>query len=251
MKKKKSRREAVDGVLVKEDHNEPTIGEKLASLNLIQNDKSKSDDSKIDDAKSSEKQLESSSQLMQPPTADSVQVLLRQALRADDRALLLDCLYNRDEKVIAKSIALLNLADVLKLLQSLVSIIQLRGAILACALPWLKSVLLQHASGIISQESSLLALNSLFQLIESRVSAFESAIQLSSCLDMLYTGVVDDEVDKNTSTVPVIYEDKDESDEEISEDAMETDDEDSKDEEASDDEFDGVSDTEGSDGMID
>jgi U3 small nucleolar RNA-associated protein 5 len=62
---------------------------------------------------------------------------------------------------------------------------------------------------------------------------------------------VDDEVDKNTSTVPVIYEDKDESDEEISEDAMETDDEDSKDEEASDDEFDGVSDSEGSDGMID
>jgi U3 small nucleolar RNA-associated protein 5 len=89
----------VDGVLVKEDHIEPTIGEKLASLNLIQNDKSKSDDSKIDDAKSSEKQLEPSSQLMQPPTADSVQVLLRQALRADDRALLLDCLYNRDEKV--------------------------------------------------------------------------------------------------------------------------------------------------------
>jgi hypothetical protein len=39
-----------------------------------------------------------------------------------------------------------------------------RGAILACALPWLKSVLLQHASGIISQESSLLALNSLFQV---------------------------------------------------------------------------------------
>ncbi len=90
----------MDGILVKaEDQNEPTIGEKLASLDPIQNDKSKSDDSKIDDAKSSEKQLESSSQLMQPPTADSVQVLLRQALRADDRTLLLDCLYNRDEKV--------------------------------------------------------------------------------------------------------------------------------------------------------
>jgi len=231
MKKKKSRKEVVDGVLVKEDQNEPTIGEKLASLDLIQNDKSKSDDSKIDDAKSGEKQLESSSQLIQPPTADSVQVLLRQ--------------------VIAKSVALLSPADVLKLLQSLVSIIQSRGAILACALPWLKSVLLQHASGIISQESSLLALNSLFQLIESRVSTFDSAIQLSSCLDIIYTGVVDDEVDKNTPTMPVIYEDKDESDEEESEDAMETDAEGGKDEEASDDEFEGVSDIEGSDGMVD
>lgn len=61
---------------------------------------------------------------------------------------------------------------------------------------------------------------------------------------------MDDEVDKNTP-MPVIYEDKDGSDEEKSEDAMETDAEDGKDEEASDDEFEGVSDIEGSDGMID
>lgn len=113
------------------------------------------------------------------------------------------------------------------------------------------------------------------QLIESRVSTFESAIQLSSCLDILYTGVspalksavlsflcfmfdsckpfeqvVDDEVDENGTTVPVVYEDKDESDEEESEDAMETD-QDREDEEASDEAFDGVDDIEGSDGMTD
>lgn len=63
--------------------------------------------------------------------------------------------------------------------------------------------------------------------------------------------VVDDEADKNTSTVPVIYEDKDEGDEEVSGDAMETNDENGKDEQASDDEFEGVSDTEGSDEIID
>lgn len=39
-----------------------------------------------------------------------------------------------------------------------------RGAVLACALPWLKSLLLQHASGIMSQESSLSALNTLYQV---------------------------------------------------------------------------------------
>ncbi|GMY26849.1 WD repeat-containing protein 43-like [Fagus crenata] len=218
MKKKKSRRESSDGVLVNEEEpTEPTMGEKLETLNLI------------DDAKQPELSLVAAPQ---PPSADSVQVLLRQALRADDRTLLLDCLYNRDEKVIVKSVSLLNPADVLKLLQSLISIIQSRGAILLCALPWLKSLLLQHASGIMSQESSLIALNSLYQLIESRVSTFESAIQLSSCLDILYTGVVDDDVDENATLVPVIYEDNDESDEEKSEDAMETD-QDSSDEEAS------------------
>ncbi|XP_050239099.1 uncharacterized protein LOC126688444 [Quercus robur] len=227
--------ESSDGVLV----NEPTMGEKLATLSLITDSKQQQEPSLV----------AATQPQPQPPSADSVQVLLRQALRADDRVLLLDCLYNRDEKVIAKSVSLLSPADVLKLLQSLISIIQSRGAILACALPWLKSLLLQHASGIMSQESSLVALNSLYQLIESRVSTFESAIQLSSCLDILYTGVVDDDIEENATTVPVIYEDEDESDEEKSEDAMETD-QDINDEEASV-AFDGVSDIEGSDGLSD
>ena len=39
-----------------------------------------------------------------------------------------------------------------------------RGSILACALPWLRSLLLQHSTRIMSQESSLLALNSLYQV---------------------------------------------------------------------------------------
>lgn len=39
-----------------------------------------------------------------------------------------------------------------------------RGAVLVCALPWLKSVLRQHASSIALQESSLRILNSLYQV---------------------------------------------------------------------------------------
>ncbi|KAI4355714.1 hypothetical protein L6164_004461 [Bauhinia variegata] len=218
--------EVADAVLL---DNEPTMGEKLASLTLLDEHKAKSD-----------KEQESSI-LAKPPSADSVHVLLRQALHADDRTLLLDCLYTQDEKVITKSISQLNPSNVLKLLNCLISVIESRGAILACALPWLKCLLLQHASGIMSQESSLRALNSLYQLIESRVSTFKSAIQLSSCLDILYAGVIDEEADEG-QTVPVIYEDKDDSEEE-SEDAMETDQE----EQQSDQEFDGDSDIEGSD----
>lgn len=110
------------------------------------------------------------------------------------------------------------------------------------------------------------------QLIESRVSTFQSALQLSSCIDFLYAGVcfflvysavsgnrqviitnviyslslqqvVDDALEEDETVTPVIYEDNDESEEE-SEDAMETD-QDSKEEEA----FEGLSDIEGSDGM--
>ncbi|XVF26630.1 hypothetical protein REPUB_Repub14bG0034800 [Reevesia pubescens] len=229
--------ENVDGVLVDDDVNEPTMGEKLASLNLLENGKNETHE---------KQEREESSPRAKPPIADSVNVLLKQALHADDRALLLDCLYTQDEKVIANSVSQLNPSDVLKLLQSLISIIQSRGAVLACALPWIKSLLLQHACGIMSQESSLLALNSLYQLIESRVSTFESALQISSCLDFLYAGIVEDEVDEN-ATIPVIFEDTDESEKEGSEDAMETDDEESEDGEALDEAFDGVSDFEGID----
>ncbi|KAM1074902.1 hypothetical protein TB2_019412 [Malus domestica] len=185
------------------------MGEKLGSLNLLDNDRPESHDK------------EESSLDPKPPSADSVHILLKQALHADDRAFLLDCLYTQDEKVIAKFISQLNPSGLLKLLQSLISIIQSRGAILACALPWLRSLLLQHASGIISQESSLSALNSLYQVI--------------------------DDVDENETITPFIYE-SDTSDDEGSEEGMETDQENEEEEETNG-ALDGVSDFEGIEDM--
>jgi U3 small nucleolar RNA-associated protein 5 len=80
-------RETAEGVL-DDDPSEPTMGEKLASLNLL------------DENKSTTEKEEESLVSLKPPSADSVHVLLKQALNADDRALLLDCLYTQDEKVI-------------------------------------------------------------------------------------------------------------------------------------------------------
>ncbi|KAF5931495.1 hypothetical protein HYC85_027666 [Camellia sinensis] len=205
--------EPMDGSQIDKDLNEPTMGEKLASLNLLENNEVKSIEKK------------EISQHVMPPSADSVHVLLKQALHADDRALILKCLHTQDDKVIANSVSLLNPSDVIKLLDSLISIIRSRGAGVACALPWLRSLLLQHASGIMSQESSISALNSLYQLIESRVSTFHPALRLSSCVDLLYTATVEDGFDENATTEPIVYEDSDESEDKESEDAMETDEE--------------------------
>ncbi|KAK6914987.1 Small-subunit processome, Utp12 [Dillenia turbinata] len=193
-----------------DDPNEPTMGEKLASLKLMENGEAKSPEA------------QDSYLPIKPPSADSVHVLLKQALHADDHTLLLDCLYTQDEKVINNSTSVLNPSDVFKLLKSLISIIQSRGAVLACAIPWLRSLLLQQASIIVSQESSLLALNSLYQLIEARISTYQSTLQLSSCMDFLYAGIGEDE-DENDTITPFIYEDEDESDDEKSEDDMEVD----------------------------
>lgn len=78
-----------DGVLVDGAHNEPTMGDKFESLKLLGGEELSNEESNKAAAPSDDK----------PPTAASVNVLLRQALHADDRSLLLDCLYNRDEQV--------------------------------------------------------------------------------------------------------------------------------------------------------
>ncbi|KAL9258591.1 U3 small nucleolar RNA-associated protein 5-like protein, partial [Drosera capensis] len=206
--------DGIDGVEAAD--NEPTIAEKLATINLMSNK----------DSETLERHETIQTQL---PIADSVQVLLKQALHADDRALLLDCLYNQDEKVIANSISLLNPADISKLLKFLISIIQLRGAVVVCTIPWLRSLVLQHASNIISQESSLVALNSLYQLIEARVSTLRPAVKLASYLDLLDAGIEGDGPDELEAITPIVFEDTDS--EEDSEDAMDTDDGDKKTEE--------------------
>uniref|UniRef100_A0A0E0JLS8 Small-subunit processome Utp12 domain-containing protein n=1 Tax=Oryza punctata TaxID=4537 RepID=A0A0E0JLS8_ORYPU len=188
---------------------ELTMEEKLASLNLLNK------------SEITEEQPPS----LAPPSADSVHVLLKQALRADDHTELLKCLYNRDEKVIVKSVSLLTPADVVKLLKFFVLLIQSRGAKLVCMLPWLQALLCRHMSSIVSQESSLLLLNSLYQLIDARTSTFKSALQLSTTLDYLFSEVSDGETDEENAVPPIIYEDKDTDDEESEVDAMETDEE--------------------------
>ncbi|KAL2926247.1 U3 small nucleolar RNA-associated protein 5 [Bienertia sinuspersici] len=100
----KTKAEDVDGTQI--DDNEPTMEDKLATLDL-----EKKDNSEIAERPDPPQ--------TQPPSADSVHVLLKQALHADDRALLLDCLYNQDNKVIANSVSLLNAVDIFKLLDSL------------------------------------------------------------------------------------------------------------------------------------
>ncbi|KAG0461189.1 hypothetical protein HPP92_021486 [Vanilla planifolia] len=194
------------------DFNEPTIAEKLAGLELN------------NDGETKGTALEETQPTTSIPSADSVHVMLKQALRAEDHALLLNCLYTNDEKVITKSTALLNPSDAVKLLKSLLSMIELRGTILACALPWLRSLLSQHASSIASQESSLLLLNSLYQLIETRTSTFRSALLLSTCLDCLFGEMTENEVD--TPVPVVVFEDRDseeEKEEEESDNDMESD----------------------------
>lgn len=196
--------------------------EKLAALNLP-----------AETAGGAAEEKSVSAAMAVPPSADSVHVLLKQALTADDRASLLSCLNNRDDKVIRKSISLLSPADAMKLLKSLILLMQSRGSVMVCLLPWLQALLSRHMSSIVSQESSLLLLNSLYHLIDARTSTFASALEVSTCLDYHFSEICDDEPGEEEETAPIVYEDKD-TDEEESEvdDAMETDDKETDEEES-------------------
>ncbi|CAN0887843.1 hypothetical protein LINGRAHAP2_LOCUS15683 [Linum grandiflorum] len=204
--------EAVDGVLVEDDLLEPTIGEKLASVDLH-------------DGPAKLGEAQGSLPLGKLPSADSVNVLLKQALHADDRSLLLDCLYTKDEKVIANSVSSLSMSDVLLLLNSLVTIIESSSLLLqGCSIGLCSSMVKKPPSSARKWNN---VSGVFFPLMESRVSTFQSALELSSYVDLLYPGIADDEEDVET-IAPAIYEDKDDSDNEQeseSDDAMETEEE--------------------------
>jgi U3 small nucleolar RNA-associated protein 5 len=71
---------------------EPTMAEKLASFDLAIEEKEK-------EKEKGERDGRVTTSFVNLPSADSVHVLIRQALHADDQSLLLDCIYTRDEKV--------------------------------------------------------------------------------------------------------------------------------------------------------
>jgi U3 small nucleolar RNA-associated protein 5 len=81
---------------VESNTDEPTMAEKLASLDLA-----------IEEKEKGERDRRLTPSFANPPSADSVHVLMRQALHADDQSLLLDCIYTRDEKVIFPSLLFL------------------------------------------------------------------------------------------------------------------------------------------------
>ena len=61
-----------------------------------------------------------------------------------------------------------------------------RGSVLLCVLPWLQTLLSRHMSSIVSQESSLVLLNSLYQV------SIYFVYQLQRCTDLKWVISVKD-----------------------------------------------------------
>lgn len=120
-----------------------------------------------------------------PPKADSLSVLLSQAIANEDRALLERCLTVRNNKTVSKTIKQLSPADATKLIKLLVHKLQAsprRGEQLA---GWVRAILVHHAGFFAGTGSCKDTLTYLYQIIDSRLASYQSLVALKGRLDLV------------------------------------------------------------------
>lgn len=124
-------------------------------------------------------------QLAGPVKADSLAVLLTQALQSGDRTLLERCLSVRKEDIINKTVRRLAPADAAAFLHAVVQRLQsapARGDQLAA---WIRAVLLHHTAYLSGVAGAQGTLGYLYQLIEARLASYQPLLALSGRLDLV------------------------------------------------------------------
>eukprot|EP00958_Prasinococcus_capsulatus_P027392 scaffold5498_cov323-Prasinococcus_capsulatus_cf.AAC.3 len=135
-----------------------------------------------------------------PASADSLAVLLSQALQADDASMLERCLNVTDARVVSNTVRRLQAAEAVKFLDATVTRLRGRPGRAEPLTVWIKSVLLTHTSALINMPSAqaVVALrlrcagrplqNSLaemYQILEARMSLLQPLLALQGRLDLL------------------------------------------------------------------
>ena len=119
--------------------------------------------------------------------ADSMVVLLSQALQSNDKQLLEQCLQVRQEEVISNTIKQLRSDEVGKLVPLLVERINsssTRAMQVAC---WIRHTVRHHLTYIISAPAMKKHLSSLYQRLEERQSSYNALLGLNGRLELLTT----------------------------------------------------------------
>lgn len=120
-----------------------------------------------------------------PVKADSLSVLLTQALRSSDRALLEQCLGVSNERVIANSVKRLLPLDAALLLRAAVERLQSKPARGQQMAAWIHAVLLHHTAYLMAAPGAAPVMSSLYQIIESRLAMQRQLLSLAGRLELL------------------------------------------------------------------
>eukprot|EP00198_Chlamydomonas_reinhardtii_P003632 XP_001692968.1 predicted protein [Chlamydomonas reinhardtii] len=117
--------------------------------------------------------------------ADSLSVLLTQAIRSNDRALLERCLATSSTTVIANTVARIVPMDAALFLKAAVDRLVSKPNRAVQLVPWIRAVLHHHTAYLMSAPGVQPALTSLFQAIDSRVRLHDPLLRLYGRLGLV------------------------------------------------------------------
>ena len=121
--------------------------------------------------------------------ADSVLAVLTQALESDDKQLLAECLGVTNARVVQATVAGLPPRHVSALLKRLVERFQRRPARSHALVMWIRALLTQHTSLLMTQPDVVRQLTPLYQLVEARVSTYHKLLKLEGRLELALSQV--------------------------------------------------------------
>jgi U3 small nucleolar RNA-associated protein 5 len=168
-----------------ESSGEQTLGQRIASLEQQQQQQQ---EAAMAAATGQQQQQQPGAAASLPPgpvKADSLSVLLSQALRSGDRALLEQCLGVANERVIANSVKRLVPLDAALLLRAAVERLQsrpVRGQQMAA---WIHAVLLHHTAYLMAAPGAAPVMSSLYSIIEARLAVQRQLLSLAGRLELL------------------------------------------------------------------
>ncbi|KAG1676919.1 hypothetical protein FOA52_014795 [Chlamydomonas sp. UWO 241] len=127
--------------------------------------------------------------------ADSLAVLLTQALRSNDRALLEKCLSTSSPRVVVNTVRRLLPMDAALFLRAAVDRVLSKPARAAQLAPWIKAVMHHHTGYMMTAPGVQAPLTALYQAIDSRVGLYAQLLKVYGRLSLItaHTAQADDE----------------------------------------------------------
>lgn len=119
------------------------------------------------------------------PKADSSAVLLTQALKNEDSALLEDCLSCRDHALITNTVRRLPVTSVLPFLKQVSNRVRSKPGRASTLVFWIRAVLTEHTAYLTSVPAAGGVLAELFQAADARLGNFDRFLKLQGRLDLI------------------------------------------------------------------
>ncbi|ANB12903.1 Utp5p [Sugiyamaella lignohabitans] len=159
-----------------DDDDEETLADRLDALNTT------SSDSKLNgSAKSATKSIPKA----EFATPGSFAVILNQALRTNDRALLESCLVNRDETMVKVSVQRLDSSLAVTFLERLAEKLARSPSRAGQLNIWIKWVMISHGGYLVTLPNLLKTLSSLHSTVSERVTTLPRLLALQGRLELL------------------------------------------------------------------